>query len=70
MFVGAILASSTNLIFIGLVKSGQPLSDVTVNVAGQQDTAMPDDTGVGQFNSKKQSWLQIRIFKSVRIIKR
>ncbi|WP_180101883.1 MFS transporter [Acinetobacter sp. YH12126] len=45
MFVGAILASSTNLIFIGLVKSGQPLSDVTVNVAGQQYTATPDDTG-------------------------
>ncbi|KAA5751943.1 AmpG family muropeptide MFS transporter, partial [Klebsiella pneumoniae] len=25
MFVGAVLASSTNLIFIGLVKSGKPL---------------------------------------------
>ncbi len=30
MFVGAVLASSTNLIFIGLVKSGQQLSDVQV----------------------------------------
>jgi hypothetical protein len=26
------LASSTNLIFIGLVKSGQPLNDVVINV--------------------------------------
>lgn len=45
MFVGAILASSTNLIFIGLVKSGQPLSDVVVQVAGQSYTAQPDETG-------------------------
>lgn len=28
MFVGAVLASSTNLIFIGLVKSGKPLDMV------------------------------------------
>jgi PAT family beta-lactamase induction signal transducer AmpG len=28
MFVGAVFASSTNLIFIGLVKSGQPLGRV------------------------------------------
>ncbi|RKG31441.1 AmpG family muropeptide MFS transporter [Acinetobacter tianfuensis] len=45
MFVGAVLASSTNLIFIGLVKSGQPLSDVTVQAAGQNYTAQPDETG-------------------------
>lgn len=45
MFVGAVLASSTNLIFIGLVKSGQPLGDVTVAVGGQQYTAQPDETG-------------------------
>ncbi len=32
MFVGAVLASSTNLIFIGLVKSGKPLDMVDVQV--------------------------------------
>jgi len=45
MFVGAILASLTNLIFIGLVKSGQSLADVQVQVAGQSYLAKPDETG-------------------------
>ena len=45
MFVGAILASSTNLIFIGLVKSGQPLNDVVINVGEQSFTAQADETG-------------------------
>ena len=45
MFVGAVLASSTNLIFIGLVKSGQPLSDVVVNVGEQRFTAQTDEIG-------------------------
>ena len=45
MFVGAVLASSTNLIFIGLVKSGQPLNDVTVIAGGQTYTVQPDETG-------------------------
>lgn len=45
MFVGAILASSTNLIFIGLVKSGQPLNDVVINVGEQIFTAQADETG-------------------------
>ncbi|MEG0030685.1 AmpG family muropeptide MFS transporter [Acinetobacter sp.] len=45
MFVGAILASSTNLIFIGLVKSGQPLNDVVINVGEQSFTARADETG-------------------------
>lgn len=46
MFVGAILASSTNLIFIGLVKSGHPLADVTVQVAQQQYVVHPDEVGL------------------------
>ncbi len=45
MFVGAVLASSTNLIFIGLVKSGQPLSNVSLNIAEHSYTVQPDDTG-------------------------
>lgn len=45
MFVGAVLASSTNLIFIGLVKSGQPLGQVQVNVGGQQYLANTDEVG-------------------------
>ncbi|OTG73169.1 MFS transporter [Acinetobacter sp. ANC 4169] len=45
MFVGAVLASSTNLIFIGLVKSGQPLSEVEVTAGGQKYTVHPDETG-------------------------
>lgn len=45
MFVGAILASSTNLIFIGLVKSGQPLNDVVINVGEQNFKAQADETG-------------------------
>ncbi|OTG83328.1 MFS transporter [Acinetobacter sp. ANC 5054] len=50
MFVGAILASSTNLIFIGLVKSGQPLSEVEVTAGGQKYTVHPDETGVWKVN--------------------
>ena len=45
MFVGAILASSTNLIFIGLVKSGQPLDAVQVTVGQQSYQAKPDEVG-------------------------
>lgn len=42
MFIGAVLASSTNLIFIGLVKSGQPLNDVNIAI-GQQKYHVPAD---------------------------
>ncbi|WP_092746814.1 AmpG family muropeptide MFS transporter [Acinetobacter boissieri] len=45
MFIGAILASTTNLMFIGLVKSGQTLDTVHVHMAGQTLTAQPDDVG-------------------------
>ena len=50
MFVGAVLASSTNLIFIGLVKSGQPLSEVEVTAGGQKYTVHPDETGAWKVN--------------------
>ncbi len=45
MFVGAILASSTNLIFVGLVKSGQQLNDVSVTVGQQQYQVQSDEVG-------------------------
>lgn len=45
MFLGAVLASSTNLIFIGLVKSGHSLSDVQVNVGAQQYKVQADEAG-------------------------
>lgn len=45
MFVGAVLASSTNLIFIGLVKSGKPLDQVEVQVGDQHYKVQPDEVG-------------------------
>ncbi|OTG83568.1 AmpG family muropeptide MFS transporter [Acinetobacter sp. ANC 4648] len=45
MFVGAILASSTNLIFIGLVKSGQQIADVDVQIGAQNYTVQADEVG-------------------------
>lgn len=45
MFVGAVLASSTNLIFIGLVKSGQALDQVQVQVGEQRYQVETDEVG-------------------------
>lgn len=45
MFVGAVLASSTNLIFIGLVKSGKPLDQVQVQVGEQRYQVHTDEVG-------------------------
>ena len=45
MFVGAVLASSTNLIFIGLVKSGQTVSDVQIQIGAQQYSTHSDEAG-------------------------
>ncbi|TCB12623.1 MFS transporter [Acinetobacter sp. ANC 4641] len=45
MFVGAVFASTTNLIFIGLVKSGQPLGQVELTVGQQHYYVQPDDVG-------------------------
>lgn len=45
MFVGAVLASSTNLIFIGLVKSGQQMNDVNVTVGQQNYKVQSDEVG-------------------------
>nr|WP_228285070.1 MFS transporter [Acinetobacter rathckeae] len=56
MFIGAILASTTNLMFIGLVKSGQGLDTVQVHIAGQTLNAQPDDVGYWQI-SVPTAWL-------------
>ncbi|MFM6906729.1 MAG: AmpG family muropeptide MFS transporter [Acinetobacter tjernbergiae] len=45
MFVGAVLASSTNLIFIGLVKSGKPLDQVDVQIGDQHYQVATDEVG-------------------------
>lgn len=45
MFVGAILASATNLIFIGLVKSGDPIQDIQVKIGSQHYVAQADEVG-------------------------
>ncbi|NNH88383.1 AmpG family muropeptide MFS transporter [Acinetobacter terrae] len=45
MFVGAVLASSTNLIFIGLVKSAQQVNDVNVTVGQQNYKVQSDEVG-------------------------
>ncbi|WOE32649.1 MULTISPECIES: AmpG family muropeptide MFS transporter [unclassified Acinetobacter] len=58
MFVGAILASMTNLIFIGLVKSGTPLGDVTVQVGNQHYVAHPDEVGLWSIQIPSQVFTQ------------
>ncbi|EPQ5082764.1 AmpG family muropeptide MFS transporter [Acinetobacter baumannii] len=45
MLLGAILASTTNLIFVGLVKSGASMQEVQVNIGDQVYTANPDEVG-------------------------
>lgn len=45
MFIGAILASSTNLIFVGLVKSGAAVNDVTVQIGNQTYQVPTDEVG-------------------------
>ncbi|MFH4276021.1 MFS transporter, partial [Acinetobacter baumannii] len=45
MLLGAILASTTNLIFVGLVKSGASMQEVRVNIGEQVYTANPDEVG-------------------------
>ncbi|GLG83963.1 MULTISPECIES: AmpG family muropeptide MFS transporter [Acinetobacter] len=45
MLLGAILASTTNLIFVGLVKSGATMQNVQVNIGDQVYTVNPDEVG-------------------------
>lgn len=45
MFLGAILASTTNLAFVGLVYSGTKTTDVTVSVGGFSQQVPTDEVG-------------------------
>ena len=45
MFVGAILASTTNLIFVGLVKSGPQMNDVAIQLGDNIIKIQPDEVG-------------------------
>lgn len=45
MFVGAIVASTTNLIFVGLVKSGPNMNPVSIQIGDQQHKVIPDEVG-------------------------
>lgn len=58
MLIGGILASSTNLIFVGLVKSGPTMHDVTVVVGGQSHLVEPDEVGNWSLELPKQSFNQ------------
>ncbi len=57
MFVGAVLASSTNLIFIGLVKSGKPLDQVEVQVGDQHYQVKTDEVGYWKLQVPNQELL-------------
>lgn len=63
MFVGAILASSTNLIFIGLVKSGQQLSDIEVLVGTQRYQVQSDEVGYWKIKVPSQILAQVNEVK-------
>ncbi|MHA3081930.1 AmpG family muropeptide MFS transporter [Acinetobacter sp. ANC 5383] len=58
MFVGAVFASTTNLIFIGLVKSGQPLGQVELTVGQQHYRVQPDDVGYWSVKVPNQVLMQ------------
>ena len=58
MFVGAVLASSTNLIFIGLVKSGAPMQTVQIHVADKTFQAVPDEVGYWKVSVPSQDLAQ------------
>ncbi|MFB2588809.1 MFS transporter [Acinetobacter sp. c1-l78] len=58
MLLGAVLMSTTNLIFIGLVKSGTTTTDVTVNIGNQQFIAKTDEVGAWKVNVPSQLLLQ------------
>jgi len=59
MFVGAVLASTTNLIFIGLVKSGAQIQPVIVHVGNNQFQAEPDEVGYWKISVPSQDFAQV-----------
>ncbi|WP_288454991.1 MFS transporter [uncultured Acinetobacter sp.] len=63
MFVGAVLASSTNLIFIGLVKSGAPMQAVQIHVADKTFQATPDEVGYWKVKIPSQDLVQTKTLR-------
>ncbi|MCX5467933.1 AmpG family muropeptide MFS transporter [Acinetobacter nematophilus] len=63
MFVGAVLASSTNLIFIGLVKSGVPMQPVQIHVADKTFQAIPDEVGYWKVAIPSQDLVQAKTLR-------
>ncbi|WP_336042106.1 AmpG family muropeptide MFS transporter [Acinetobacter dispersus] len=61
MFVGAVLASSTNLIFIGLVKSGKPLDQVEVQVGDQHYQVQTDEVGYWKLQVPNEALLKANL---------
>ncbi|KXZ66742.1 muropeptide transporter [Acinetobacter venetianus] len=57
MFVGAVLASSTNLIFIGLVKSGKPLDQVELQIGDKHYQVKTDEVGYWKLQVPNQELL-------------
>ncbi len=60
MFVGAVLASSTNLIFIGLVNSGKPLSQVEVQIADKHYQVDTDEVGYWKLSVPSEQLLKAK----------
>lgn len=68
MFLGAVLASSTNLIFIGLLKSGDPIGTITLQANGQSFSAAPNDVGEWRVSVPNQALLaaeQIQVSSTI-----
>ncbi len=57
MFVGAVLASSTNLIFISLVKSGKPLDQVELQIGDKHYQVKTDEVGYWKLQVPNQELL-------------
>ncbi|TCM67717.1 PAT family beta-lactamase induction signal transducer AmpG [Acinetobacter calcoaceticus] len=64
MLVGAVLASSTNLIFVGLVKSGPKINDVSVVVGDKTHVVQPDEVGNWNLNLPKKELQALTVAQS------
>lgn len=56
LLLGAILASTTNLIFVGLVKSGASMNVVDVKVGDYHQQIQPDEVGNWKLKIDQQQW--------------
>ena len=63
MLVGAIVASTTNLIFVGLVKSGPNMNPVTIQLSDQQHKVIPDEVGNWNIQLPASSFTQMQTLK-------